>query len=95
MLEREGYAFIPVTADVDDPLFFVTPYQERVARYACQPFDYLSLLGVSFPCSISDVKTAYRKLAKRFHPDQGGSHDEFLALRDAYEKALHLCRYMS
>lgn len=93
MLEREGYAFVPVTADIDDPLFFTIPYQERVAQYAHGSFACLDRLGLSFPCSIAEVKAAYRELAKRAHPDHGGSHDEFLALQAAYEQALHVCRY--
>jgi len=95
MLEQEGYAMTPVTADVEDPLFFTTPYQERVVQYAHQSLTCLRPLGLSFPCSIAEVKAAYRKLVKHAHPDQGGSHDEFLALQAAYERALHLCRYTS
>ena len=96
ILEREGYALTPVTADVADPLFFTTPYQERVARFGRQPSrGCLSLLNLSSPCTIAEVKAAYRKLAKCAHPDRGGSHDEFLALQAAYEQALHLCRYWS
>jgi curved DNA-binding protein CbpA len=42
---------------------------------------------------MAEVKAAYRKQVKQFHPDQGGSHEEFLALQAAYEEALRLCRY--
>jgi hypothetical protein len=93
MLEREGYAFVPLTADVDDPLFFTAPYGERVTQYAGQSAACFSLLGLPFPCTVAEVRAAYRTLAKRVHPDRGGSHDEFLQLQAAYEQALHLCRY--
>lgn len=93
MLEQKGYAFVPVTADVDDPLFFAVPYQERVVQYGGRSLACLSLLELSFPCTVAEVKAAYRELAKRVHPDQGGSHSEFLELQAAYEQALHLCRY--
>lgn len=93
MLEQKGYAFVPVTADVDDPLFFAVPYRERVVQYGGPLPACFDLLGLSFPCSVAEVKAAYRGLAKRAHPDRGGSHGEFLKLQAAYEQALHLCRY--
>jgi hypothetical protein len=34
------------------------------------------------------AKRAFLTLAKRHHPDQGGTHDEFLRLKDAYDRAL-------
>ncbi len=34
------------------------------------------------------AKRAFRFLAKLHHPDQGGSHDGFLRLKDAYDRAL-------
>lgn len=37
-----------------------------------------------------NLKTLYRQLARRLHPDQGGTTGDFLALRQAYEA---LCRY--
>jgi hypothetical protein len=91
MLEQEGYALAPVTADVDDPLFFAVPYQEGVAQHARRSLACFERLNLSFPCTPSEVKAAYRRLVKGIHPDQGGSHDEFLALREAYEQALRLC----
>jgi hypothetical protein len=95
MLEQKGYAFVPVTADVDAPLFFTVPYRERVVQYGGQVPACFSLLKLSFPCTVAEVKAAYRELAKRAHPDRGGSHGEFLELQAAYEQALHLCRYTS
>lgn len=38
----------------------------------------------------SSVHEAYRRLVKHAHPDGGGTHDEFLALQEAYEQALKL-----
>jgi len=93
MLEREGYALVPPTADVDDPFFFTSPYVERAARFATEGWECLRVLGLSLPCTVDKVQAAYRELAKRKHPDRGGSHEEFLALRVAYEQALLLCRY--
>lgn len=93
ILAQRGYAFVPITADVDDPLFFTTPYSERrITQGANGVFDCFNKLGLAFPYSESDVRAAYRRLAKATHPDQGGSHEEFLTLRQAYEQALKMCQ---
>jgi hypothetical protein len=91
-LEREGYALAPVTADLDDPMFFVTPFHERVTRPDGHTPSCLARLGLSYPATLAQVKASYRHLAKRAHPDQGGDKEEFLALQVAYEQALRLCR---
>jgi curved DNA-binding protein CbpA len=52
----------------------------------------LGLLKLSWPCTVAEVKEAYRSLVKLAHPDGGGTHDEFLALQEAYEQALRMCR---
>lgn len=92
MLKQEGYALTPI-ADIDDPLFFTTPYPERLAHYSDQAPVCLSLLDLSWPCTIAEVKAAYRHKVKQVHPDYGGSHEDFLALQAAYEETLRLCRY--
>ena len=45
----------------------------------------LELLGVSYPCSAAEIKTAYRRKAKEVHSDQGGSDPEFIAVNAAYD----------
>ena len=35
-----------------------------------------------------EAKRAFLTLAKRHHPDQGGTHDAFLRLKEAYDRAL-------
>jgi DnaJ domain len=44
------------------------------------------LLGLGGDATLKDVREAYRALAKRYHPDAGGSHRQFLALHTAYEQ---------
>ena len=45
-------------------------------------------LGLAWPCTLDDVKHAYRTLAFTAHPDAGGSEAAFGALAEAYEAAL-------
>ena len=49
--------------------------------------DYYDALGISAGASQAQVKQAYRKLAKRLHPDskQEASHDKIAAVNAAYE----------
>ena len=51
--------------------------------------DYYGLLGVSQGAGDAEIKRAYRKLAREFHPDHnaGKSADtaQFLAIGEAYE----------
>jgi hypothetical protein len=48
----------------------------------------LMTLGISPPYCEQDVKSAYKRLARTVHPDAGGSHDEFIRLKDARDVAL-------
>ena len=45
----------------------------------------LAVLGVKEGYTLPELKRSYLKKAKIFHPDLGGTHDEFLRLQDAYE----------
>lgn len=50
--------------------------------------DYYDTLGVSPDASDADIKTAYRKLARKYHPDRNkdaGAEDTFKAVSEAYE----------
>ena len=58
------------------------------------PFDCYKALGVARSASASDIKIAYRTLAKKHHPDFGGSNEAFIKVQQAYEalidnRALH------
>jgi ferredoxin len=46
------------------------------------PFE---ILAVDEDASRETVKEAYRERVKEAHPDHGGSHDEFMRVRAAYE----------
>ncbi len=42
--------------------------------------------------NVRAAKRAFLSLAKRHHPDQGGTHYNFLRLKDAYDRALSVWR---
>lgn len=52
--------------------------------------DCLKQLGLSMPCTVAEVKQAYRSRAKAVHPDYGGSDEAFRRLRAAYADALQI-----
>lgn len=51
---------------------------------------YFTILFLSETASLSDVKKAYRKLAKKYHPDKNSGSEEFSEkfrnIQEAYEK---------
>ncbi len=47
-----------------------------------------SLLQLRAEGSLAEARTQYRKLAKRYHPDAGGHHADFLALQQAYGQVM-------
>ncbi|CAI9113712.1 OLC1v1014365C1 [Oldenlandia corymbosa var. corymbosa] len=57
------------------------------ARNSAKP-DYYSVLNVSKNASLQDIKAAYRKLARKYHPDMNkspGAEEKFKEISAAYE----------
>ena len=52
------------------------------------PRDYYEVLGVSRHANTSEIKSAFRRLARQYHPDvsqEAGAEDKFKELNEAYE----------
>ncbi|HEY9248591.1 MAG TPA: DnaJ domain-containing protein, partial [Rariglobus sp.] len=53
--------------------------------------DYYETLGVSRSASADEIKTAFRKLARRYHPDvakgadKASAEEKFKGINEAYE----------
>jgi len=50
--------------------------------------DYYDILGVSADATDAAIKSAYRKLARKFHPDvskESGAEEKFKSVNEAYE----------
>lgn len=47
--------------------------------------DYYKTLGVPRNASADEIKKAYRKLARKHHPDTGGDEAKFKEINEAYE----------
>lgn len=52
--------------------------------------DWWTVLGVSRVADMDTIKSAYKNLVKKFHPDNLGTGDEqqFIKIQSAYAKAL-------
>ena len=50
------------------------------------------VLGIRVPCTVDDIKAAYRRRALEVHPDRGGSQGDFLAVEDAYRSLMIAAR---
>ena len=93
--EAKGYAFVKHESFYAIPYEKTEEYQNDIAFYhrrrngvqSSTP-SFIQALGLSLPCTIEDVKQAWRKLAKEYHPDTGGNAARFIELQASYTDAL-------
>ena len=50
--------------------------------------EYYDILQIEPPVNYDDLKKAYRKMSLKTHPDKGGSSDDFIKVKNAYEDLL-------
>jgi curved DNA-binding protein len=61
---------------------------ENQARERMQFKDYYETLGVKPDAKDADIKSAYRRLARKYHPDvskESGAEEKFKSVNEAYE----------
>jgi len=46
--------------------------------------DYYKILGIEKEASVGEMKTAFRSLSKKHHPDVGGDEEKFKEINEAY-----------
>ena len=51
---------------------------------------FYDILGVSKSASDKEIKSAFRKLAQKYHPDAGGDSSSFDALSNNYAKCMEM-----
>jgi hypothetical protein len=66
--------------------------REQLAEEAPYWQSFLQLRRHPTEENARNAKRAFLFLAKRHHPDQGGTHDGFLRVKDAYDRALEVWR---
>lgn len=57
--------------------------------------DYYRVLVIKRNATKEEIKAAYRKQAKKYHPDAGGSHVQFLLIKQAYDTLYHDVKRMN
>ena len=62
---------------------WVAANHKKAAGLASPGVPCFVALGLVFPATIDEIKTAYRRLAVEAHPDRGGSNEAMTALTRA------------
>jgi len=93
--QREEAAFLArrpiIEAMLDDPeiIAMIEQLTVHVAKEKqTNLVQELSLLGIAVGATKRDIRNAYRRKARKLHPDVGGDPDAFKQLHDAYRALL-------
>ena len=88
----------------EDPMDFYNTYERKYSETKEVPQKNLEALNQNkFPCCLSilefstqpteqELKTRYRELVKKYHPDKGGDAEKFEEISKAYNDALKLIK---
>lgn len=88
----------------EDPMDFYNTYERKYSETKEVPQKNLEALNQNkFPCCFSilefstqpteqELKTRYRELVKKYHPDKGGDAEKFEEISKAYNDALKLIK---
>jgi DnaJ domain len=83
-LERDGSVYSGSHPQSD----FFASREAALGEFSDQAQAALDLLEIRSPCTVEDVKTAYRRRALEVHPDRGGNPGDFQAVEAAYRRLL-------
>jgi hypothetical protein len=80
---RRGWSLV----DLDGHRIWLEPNQLQPFGQRCR-----AELGLSGPCSLSELRRHWRRSSLRWHPDQGGNSEAWLRRLRAYEALCQLSR---
>lgn len=83
-LERNGHALPPAWRGLYCLSALYLKPEKTPARATPE---CLRVLGLELPCSLDEVRRAYRRLVLETHPDTGGAAADFRVVHDAYQQA--------
>jgi len=83
-LERDGSAYSVSYPSSE----FYASREEAMGGSASEGRAALAILRIEAPCTLEDIKAAYRRRALEVHPDRGGAPGDFRAVEDAYRRLL-------
>ncbi len=66
----------------------LVPYGRRHSSPPDYVIEALATLELTWPCTLQEVRSSYRRRSKATHPDTGGNPESFVKVKDAYDAAV-------